>query len=110
MGKSIVLDKHETVVDKEDLENLSKLSFSVEKMFILPECGSLQAFCDVSVNNELVIRGVCVSKNKKGLFISMPREQGKDQKWYDQVICKKADTYERIAKVVLGHYNKQKGA
>jgi stage V sporulation protein G len=77
-------------------------------MYRLPDAGNLRAFVDVSVDDALIIRGVRVLKGTKGLFVSLPREQGKDSKWYDQVVCKRADTLEALAKCVLEEYNGKK--
>ena len=84
------------------------LTYTVQKMFILPDAGSLAAFADLVINDEIVIRGLRVLKGKKGLFVSMPKEQGKDNKWYDQVICLTTAAYDRIFEVVLEHYNAHK--
>jgi len=83
------------------------LEFKVEKMFCLPEAGNLKAFADISVNNALVIRGLRVMDGKKGMFVSMPREQGKDNKWYDQVLCRDAGIFDRIVSTVLEHYKEE---
>jgi DNA-binding cell septation regulator SpoVG len=83
---------------------MDKLTFTVEKMFRLPDAGSLCAFADISVNDALVIRGVRVLKGKKGLFVSLPQEQGKDSKWYDQVVCKSADVFDSLSTAVLERY------
>lgn len=80
------------------------MKFTVEKMFRLPEAGSLLAFADVACDDALVIRGVRVLKGTKGMFVSLPQEQGKDNKWYDQVVCKRADVYEALAREVLTYY------
>ncbi|MBF0593709.1 MAG: septation protein SpoVG family protein [Candidatus Omnitrophica bacterium] len=80
------------------------LKFKVAKMFCLPEAGNLKAFADVSVNDALVIKGLRVIEGKKGLFVSMPREQGKDSKWYDQVSCTSADIFDDISSKVLLEY------
>ena len=86
---------------------MNNIIFTVDKMFRLPDAGSLKAFADVALNDQIVIRGVRVLSGKKGLFVSMPQEQGKDNKWYDQVVCKTADTYERSAQAVLSYYRGQ---
>ena len=86
---------------------MEKLMFKVEKMFRLPDAGSLKAFVDVGINNALVVRGVRVVEGKKGLFITMPSEQGKDNKWYDQVACTSADVFDAITGVVLAEYHQQ---
>ena len=84
-------------------EKMSQVKFAVEKMFRLPDAGSLKAFADVSVNDVLVIKGVRVLSGKKGLFVSMPAEQGKDNRWYDQVVLKSAEVYESFSRTVLEH-------
>ena len=83
---------------------MNGITFQVEKMFCLPDAGKLKAFADISVNEALVIRGVRILEGKKGLFVSMPQEQGKDSKWYDQVVCKSASLYEELSDKVIEHY------
>lgn len=83
---------------------MSNIQFTVEKMFCLPDTGKLKAFADVGVNDALIIKGVRLVEGKKGLFVSMPQEQGKDSKWYDQVVCKSASLYEELSETVIGHY------
>jgi len=80
------------------------LDFKVSKMFCLADAGSLKAFADISVNDALVIKGLRVVEGKKGLFVTMPREQGKDSKWYDQVSCTSTDIFDDIASKVLMEY------
>jgi len=47
---------------------------------------SLKAYVDVIVNEALLVKGISVVKNKNGeLFVAMPKEQGKDGKWYQTV-------------------------
>lgn len=76
----------------------------VDKMYRLPDAGSLKAFADVSLDDMLVIKGVRVVEGKKGLFVGLPREQGKDNKWYDQVVCKTVTMFEHLTAVVIEHY------
>ncbi len=80
------------------------LEFKVSKMFCLPDAGNLKAFADLVVNDALIIKGLRVVEGKKGLFVTMPREQGKDSKWYDQVSCTSADIFDDIASKVLSEY------
>ncbi|MBF0386642.1 MAG: septation protein SpoVG family protein [Candidatus Omnitrophica bacterium] len=80
------------------------LEFKVAKMFCLPDAGSLKAFADIMVNDALLIKGLRVVEGKKGLFVTMPREQGKDSKWYDQVSCASAEIFDDIATKVLSEY------
>lgn len=81
------------------------LDFKVSKMFCLPDAGTLKAFVDLSINDTVVIKGLRVIEGKKGLFVTMPREQGKDSKWYDQVTCTSVSTFDIISNVVLREYH-----
>lgn len=83
---------------------MPEIKFKVEKMYRLPDAGNLKAFADVSVNDALVIKGVRIIEGKKGMFVSMPQEQGKDNRWYDQVVCKSTEIYEGLTDTVIEHY------
>ncbi|MBF0485229.1 MAG: septation protein SpoVG family protein [Candidatus Omnitrophica bacterium] len=83
---------------------MGSISFKVEKMVRLPDAGGLKAFADVSVNDALVIKGVRVVAGKKGIFVSMPQELGKDERWYDRVVCKSAGVYEDLSRLVIEYY------
>jgi stage V sporulation protein G len=94
-------------VNKKEKEVMSAVTFQVEKMYRLPDAGGLKAFADVSVNDTIIIRGIRLLQGKKGLFVSMPQEQGKDNRWYDQVICRSTAVYEELSNKVVAHYAKQ---
>jgi len=83
------------------------MKFNVEKMFILPDAGGLLAFCDIGIDATITLRGFRVLRGKKGVFVSFPVEQGKDDKWYDSVLCRDAKTYEKICDVIIKEYNKR---
>jgi stage V sporulation protein G len=83
--------------------------FVVEKIYRLPDAGSLKAFADVCYDGVLVIRGCRVLEGKKGLFVSLPQEQGKDNKWYDQVVLRSSVAYEAFTNAVLQEYGQQGG-
>ena len=83
---------------------MASLNFCVEKMYRLADTGALKAFADISINDVIVIKGLRVVDGKKGMFVSMPQEQGKDNRWYDQVVCKSASLYEEISDKVIEHY------
>ena len=86
---------------------MNKITFTVEKMYRLPDAGSLKAFADIAVNDALVIRGVRILEGKKGLFVSLPKEQAKDNRWYDQVVCKTASVFEDLSLTLMNHYQKE---
>jgi stage V sporulation protein G len=86
---------------------MNTVIFKVEKMFCLPDAGRLKAFADVGVNGALIIKGVRVVEGRTGRFVSMPQEQGKDNRWYDQVVCTSAAVYEQLSVCVLQYYSAQ---
>jgi stage V sporulation protein G len=65
----------------------------------------IKAFVDISINDALLIKALRVVKGKEGLFVSMPTEQGKNEKWYERVRCLNKDIREEISNAVLAAYN-----
>lgn len=69
--------------------------------------GSLRAYCDVSVADSFLIKGLRVVEGKNGLFVSMPRQQGRDGKYYDQVVALTKDAKQAADRVVLEAYRQK---
>ena len=65
---------------------------------------SLKAYVDLSINNQFLIKGLRVVEGKTGLFVSMPRQQGKDSKWYDSVVALDKEVRKAVGRVVLEAY------
>ena len=80
------------------------LKLEVSRLHKLDGTGSTKAFCDLSILDSLVINGLRVVEGEKGLFVSMPREEGKDGKWYNTVIPLKREVKDEIEKLVLEAY------
>lgn len=74
------------------------------------EEGSLKAFADIEINGSLLVKGLHVVRGEKGLFVSMPREKGKDDKWYETVRALTPEVRKQIASVVLSAYANGKTA
>lgn len=66
--------------------------------------GSCKAFCDIALFGALIIKGLRIVDGKKGLFVSMPREQGKDGKWYDSVRLLNDEVKKVVQSTVLEAY------
>ena len=66
--------------------------------------GSVKAFCDVAIASSFLIKGLRVIDGKKGVFVSMPREQGKNGQWYDTVAPLTKQAREQLSQVVLSAY------
>ena len=66
--------------------------------------GSLKAYCDLTVGNLFLIKGLRVVDGKNGLFVSMPRQQSKGGKWFDSVEVLTKDTKDEVNRLVLDAY------
>jgi stage V sporulation protein G len=80
------------------------LKLEVTRLHKLDGKSATKAFCDLSILDSLVINGLRVVEGKDGLFVSMPREEGKDGKWYNTVIPLKREVKDEIEKIVLEAY------
>ncbi len=67
----------------------------------------IKAFVDISINDALLIKGLRVVQGKNGLFVSMPVEQGRNEKWYERVRCLNKDIRNEIANTVLAAYSQE---
>jgi len=78
-------------------------AISVSRIFKLDTDSKLKAFADVSFSG-IVIKGFSVVEGQKGLFVSMPRHQGKDGKWRDTVTAETKELKQRLSELVLEAY------
>ncbi len=68
-----------------------------------------KAFVDIEINGSLLVKGLHVMNGKKGLFVSMPRQKGKDNKWYEKVSALTPEVKNQIESVVLQAYHGEEG-
>ena len=80
------------------------IDIKVIKVHRLPQDSRIKAFVDLGINDALLIKGIRIVQGKKGLFISMPVEQGKNERWYERVRCLNQDIRSLIAQKVLEAY------
>ena len=81
------------------------VAFTVKRMTKLNGDSAVKAFCDVAVCDSFLIKSLKVVDGKKGLFVSMPREQGKNGQWYDTVAPMTKEAKAHLAEVVLEAFN-----
>lgn len=79
-------------------------ALSVKRLIRFDGTGSLKAYCDIAISDQFLIKGLRVVQGKNGLFVSMPREQGKDHKWYDSVVALTKEAKQAVGKTVLEAY------
>ncbi len=72
--------------------------------------GALKAFCDVAIGDVVLIKGVRIIEGRTGHFVSMPRQQSKDGKWYDSVVPLKRETKLELCKIVLNAFQAHYGS
>ncbi len=77
------------------------MAITITRFVTFENEGALKAFCDVSVANLVLIKGIRVVIGKNGPFISMPRQQSKNGKWYDSVVPLSPDVKQQLHRVVL---------
>ena len=82
---------------------MENASISVSRVYKVDSDSKLRAFIDVSFSG-IVVKGFSVVDGSKGLFVSMPRHQGKDGKWYDTVYPATKELKERLSNIVLEAY------
>jgi stage V sporulation protein G len=80
------------------------LQIAVTRIHKLDGDGATKAFCDISVADCLIINGLRIVEGREGLFVCLPREAGKDGKWYNTVIPLRREVKDEIEKVVLTAY------
>ena len=81
--------------------------FSVKRLVKFEGNGSVKAYCDLAVGDLFLLKGLRVVAGKKGMFVSMPRQLGKDGKWYDHVVTLSDDTRKAVGQVVLAAYQQE---
>ena len=81
------------------------MDVKVIKIHRLGKDSRVKAFVDLGINDALLIKGIRIVQGKKGLFVSMPTEQGKNERWYERVRCLNQDVRSLIAHKVLEAYS-----
>ena len=89
-------------VERGEVE-MEENEISVSRIYKLDTDSKLKAFADVSFSG-VVIKGFSVVDGSKGLFVSMPRHQGKDGKWRDTVTPTTKELKQQLTEVVLEAY------
>ena len=78
-------------------------AIQVSRIYRFDGESKLKAFADITLAG-IVIKGFSVVNGSNGLFVSMPRHQGKDGKWYNTVYPTTKELKEQLSEVVLTAY------
>ncbi|MCU0651539.1 MAG: SpoVG family protein [Candidatus Omnitrophica bacterium] len=82
---------------------MEKSLIEVSRIHKLEGDSKTKAFVDVSLGG-IVVKGLKVIDGSNGLFVGMPRHQGKDGKWYDTVYPSTKEIKEELSSLVLAAY------
>ena len=80
------------------------IQIRVERIHRLDGEGALKGFADISIAGTFLIKGLRIVSGKEGLFVGMPRKQGKDGSWYNTVYLLNKALKEKLANIVLSAY------
>jgi len=80
---------------------MEELKVAVSRLHKLDGEGNLKAFCDLMLFDSFVVKGLKVMDGKKGLFVSMPSDMGKDGKWYNIFMPLNKQVKDEVERVVL---------
>lgn len=69
--------------------------------------GKVKAFADVKFARELIVKGFAIIEGNRGLFVTFPKEVGKDGKWYETVKALNEGFKEEVQNKVLEAYDRQ---
>lgn len=84
------------------------LDFKVTRLYKFDNDGATKAICDVSISDEFLVKGFRIIEGKEGLFVGMPRDKGKDGKWYNSVFPLTTAAREALEQALLAVYEDSK--
>ena len=77
---------------------------NVEFVHLTKGKGPVKAFAVVTFNKVLIVKGFKIVEGDEGFFVGKPSSQGKDNKWYDNVLVKGKETWQAIQDVIIAEY------
>jgi len=83
------------------------MKFEVTRIYTLENDGPTKAFCDLTIDGQITVKGFRVVEGRNGLFAGYPRE-GKDGKWFLQAFPVTDDAKEKLNEAVLKAYAGQR--
>ena len=75
----------------------------VSRIYKVEGDSNLKAFVDISLAG-IMIKGLRIVNGKNGLFLGMPRHQGKDGKWYPTVYPATKEIQQELTNLVMRAY------
>jgi DNA-binding cell septation regulator SpoVG len=82
---------------------MEESAIEVSRIHKIDGDSKLKAFVDLSLDG-VIIKGLRIVSGSSGLFVGMPRHQGKDGKWYNTVYPATKEIQKQISDLVLAAY------
>jgi len=82
-----------------------KSMIKIDRIHNLDGSGPTKAFCDLIIMDTFIVKGFRIVEGKEGLFVSMPREQGRDGKWYDTFYPAAKEQRKALNDLILDKYS-----
>ena len=84
------------------------MEIEIVRMNRFDSMGNTKAFCDISLDGKVVIKGfkVILSSRDNELFVGLPSEKGKDGNYYNTFVPMNEDFSYKLKKTILDYYNK----
>ena len=79
-------------------------TIEVDRIYRFENGGQLRAFADIVLAGQFVVKGLRIVEGKKGLFVSMPSEIGKDGNWYSTFKPLTKEVNSELSRVILEAY------
>lgn len=86
------------------MTTIPTIKVTVNRFHKLAKSGSLKAYADITLNDILIVKGVRIVDSKNGLFMSMPQNKGKDNRWFDIVYPVTPEARDALQTQVLKAY------
>jgi stage V sporulation protein G len=82
---------------------MTESTIQVSRIYRVDGDSKLKAFVDLSLGG-IIVKGLRIVDGSNGLFVSMPRHQGKDGKWYSTVYPTTKEIQKELSDLVLTAY------
>lgn len=76
----------------------------ISRIYRIEGDSKLKAFVDISLGG-IIVKGLRIVYGSNGLFVGMPRHQGKDGRWYNTVYPATKEIQQQLNDAVLAAYN-----
>lgn len=80
------------------------VKIEVDRIYRFENGGQLKAFADIMVGGQFSVKGFRIVEGKKGLFVSLPSEIGKDGNWYNTFKPITKEAHAELTRVLLEAY------